>query len=208
MKSLASYMLSAVLLTGMLAAGANAETIIRQTYAGTYPAHITGSLPNQDSVLEETFNLTSGGNLTAFTTSYATGGFQPNLTLYNSSGLSISNQWATPPPGAAADATTGLTLDSYLTAKGLAAGTYILTLTDWALNQSASATNLSDGFKSNLGNGVTFSDVQGNTRTSAYALTVDVSGAPTTTPEPATLLLLGPALFAAVLFRKRLLAKS
>jgi hypothetical protein len=200
----ANFALSALALTiSVFVPQGNAETIINQTYTGSFPAVITGTLPNQDSVLEESFTVTTTGDLTALTTSYATGGFQPNITLYNSSGIAIANQWATPPAGAKADPATGLTLDSYLSATSLAAGTYTLTLTDWALNQSATATNLSDGFKSNFGNGVTFVDVQGNTRTGAYALNLNLS---TTTPEPATVLLLAPVMFVGWLFRKHLVS--
>jgi hypothetical protein len=196
---------SALALTlGVLTSGANAETVISQTYNGSFPANISGVLPNQDTVLEESFTLTSNSSFTAFTTSYATGGFQPNLTLYNSSGITAATQSATPPAGAMADSTTGLVADGYLTASNLAAGMYTLTLTDWELQQDPSATNLSDGFKFNLGNGTAFVDSQGNTRTGAYALTVDAGSASSGTPEPATLALLGPVLVAAWFVRKRI----
>ncbi len=204
MKLPARFTLSAVALSVcVLAPIVSAETIITQTYSGSYPASISGSLPNQDTVLEVTFTLPSTENLTAFTTSYATGGFQPNVTLFNPSGIAIANQWATPPSSAVADPTTGLTLDSYLTANDLAPGSYVLALTDWALSQSATATNLSDGFKSNFGNGVTFVDIGGNTRTGAYALNVNVSSV-SAIPEPASFFLLAPVLLAAMIFRKRL----
>lgn len=189
----------------VLAQMASAATIINQTYSGSYPATISGSLPNQDSALELTFTLSSTENLTASTTSYATGGFQPNVTLFNAGGIAIANQWATPPSTAVADPTTGLKLDSYLTANNLVAGTYILALTDWALGQSPTATNLSDGFTSNFGNGVTFVDIGGNTRTGAYALHLATSSV-SSIPEPASFLLLAPVMLAAIIFRKRLAA--
>lgn len=203
MKLPARFTVSAAALSFLvLAQMAGAATIITQTYTGGYPATISGSLPNQDTALELTFTLASTGNLTASTTSYATGGFQPNITIFNSSGIAIANQWATPPPGAVADPATGLTVDSYLTANNLMAGTYVLALTDWALGQSVTATNLSDGFTSNFGNGVTFVDINGNTRTGAYALHLATSSV-SSVPEPASILLLAPIMLAAMIYRKR-----
>ncbi len=96
-------------------------------------------MPNQGTALEETLNLTAASALTAFTTSYAAGGFQPNLTLYTGAGSYIASQGAQPPPGALADSTTGQTLDGWLTAQDLAPGTYILPLTHWNLSQSATS---------------------------------------------------------------------
>jgi hypothetical protein len=208
MKFPARFTLStAVVSTCLLAQIASAATIINQTYTGSYPATISASLPDQDTALELTFTLPSTENLTASTTSYATGGFQPNITLFNSSGIAIANQWATPPSSAVADPNTGLTIDSYLTANNLTAGTYVLALTDWALGQSVTATNLSDGFTSNFGNGVTFVDIDGNTRTGAYALHLDAS-AVSSVPEPASILLLAPIMLAAMVVRKRLAAHT
>jgi hypothetical protein len=205
MRLSARLTISALALTlGVLTSGANAETVISQTYSGSFPASISGTLANEDTVLEESFTLTGATNFTAFTTSYATGGFQPNLTLYSSSGISVANQSATYPPGAMADPATGQIEDGYLSATNLAAGRYTLTLTDWELQQDPSATNLSDGFKFNLGNGSAFVDSQGNTRTGAYTLSVDATSAGSAMPEPATLALLGPLFVAAWFARKRL----
>jgi hypothetical protein len=202
-RSARSVVCALILSVGSLAFTASAETIVNQTYTGTFPAMISGTLANQDTVLEETFTLANPGTVTAYTTSYASGGFQPNLTLFDSNGIAISNQWATPPSTAKADPSTGQTLDSYLMSNPLMAGTYVLTVTDWALNQSATATSLADGFKSNFGNGMTFVDVAGNTRTGDYALNLSVSGSASPVPEPASFLLLAPAVLGAFLFRKR-----
>lgn len=204
MRLTARLALSALAFTfGIFTPAANAATVVSQTYSGSFPASISGTLANQDTVLEESFSLASGSNFTAFTTSYATGGFQPNLTLFNSSGIAVANQSATPPPGAAADPITGMIEDGYLSAADLAGGMYTLTLTDWELQQDPTAANLSDGFTFNLGNGSSFVDVGGNTRTGAYALTVDATGATTATPEPATLGLFGFALAAVWFVRRR-----
>lgn len=197
--------LSALALTlGVMTSAANAATVISQSYSGSFPASISGTLPNEDTVLELSLSLASTSNFAAFTTSYATGGFQPSLTLYNSSGIALVNESVMPPPGAMADPTTGQTDDAYFTRSNLAAGMYTLTLTDIELQQSASATNLSDGFTANYGNGTNFVDSQGNTRTGAYNLTIDAAGASSATPEPATVALLGPVLVAAWFVRKRM----
>ena len=177
--------------------------IINQTYSGSYPGTVSGTLTNEGSALELALTLPSAGTLTAYTTSYATNGFEPNLTLYNSAGMFVASQGATPPPGAAADPTTRATLDGYLSASGLLAGHYTLTLTDWELGQSITATNLSDGFTQNIGNGTTFIDVNGNTRTGNYVLDLAFTAAATATPEPSTWLLMAPLLVSGLLLRRK-----
>lgn len=209
MRLSARLTLSALALTlSIVTPIATAATIVSQTYSGTFPATITGMLANEDTVLEESFTLSSGGRLTAFTTSYATGGFQPNLTLYSSSGVAVGYQSATPPPRASADPATGIIADGYLNATNLSAGEYTLTLTDWELQQDPTATNLSDGFTFNLGDGTTFSDADGNTRTNVYSLTVDVASSSSTAPEPTSLALVGLALFIAWFSRKHVKSAS
>ncbi len=160
-------------------------TIINQTYAGSLPATISGTLPNQNTALEEGFMLSSGGTLTVYSTSYATGGFQPNLTLFDSAGNYVaSNVTPGTSPMAKTDPASGMALDGYFMQSGLAAGQYTLAVTDWQLNQAITATNLSDGFAANYGNGTVFMDQGGNIRTGAYS--VDLSTASAATPEPAT----------------------
>jgi len=161
-------------------------TIINQTFSGPFPATITGSLPDQGAVLEEAFSLTSTSNLTIFTSSYATGGFEPNITLYDSTGKFVADSMVPGSmPAGKADPTTGQALDTHLEAGNVAAGSYTVTLTDWELNQSPTATNLSDGFNANLGSGTTFVDVLGNARSGAFDLVI--SPTPTAAaPEPGT----------------------
>ncbi len=171
--------------------------VINQTYTGSFPATISGTLPNQGSVLEEAITLSSTTNLTAFTTSYAGGGFQPNLFLFNPSGVAIGASSGQAPPG-------GSSFDAYLMSSNLAPGNYTLALTDFNLNQSATATSLADGFTVNYGNGTTFVDVDGVTRTGNYSITIDAA-TPSATPEPSTIsLMLLPVLIGfVVLARKR-----
>jgi hypothetical protein len=196
---------------GVIALGVLGSTAARadSVYAGT--------LTDPATVVQENFSLSSPGDVSIFTTSYGggtnldgttatPGGFQPNITLYNSDGTFVSGPNANDPM-AKTDATTGLALDSLLTESNLAAGNYIVTLTNFWTQQSATATNLSDGF-TNIG-GSTFLDSQFNTRTGAYALNVAVPGGPVSaTPEPASFWLVLPIVAAATLFARKRTASS
>jgi hypothetical protein len=204
MRLSARMLLSVAALTlGVFTLNVSAATI-SQIYSGSFPGTVSGTLPNESSVLELVITLPNSGAFTASTTSYAKGGFQPNLTLFNSSGVTAATQSATPPPAGVADPTTGMILDGYLTASGLPAGMYTLTLTDWELGQSITATNLSQGFTSNVGNGIDFIDVTGATRTGAYTVDLAFTGSsPSAVPEPGTWVLTLLPMAAAIIFRRR-----
>jgi len=176
-----------VLMSGL--ASSSFSATITQTYSGSFPANFAGTLPNQDTALLQMFTLSAASNLTATTTSYAAGGFQSNLLLFNSTG----NFVAAGVPFGVADPTTGLVGDMRLTAMNLPAGMYTLAVTDFLLNQSLTATNLSDGFTQNFGNGVDFLDANGNTRTGAFAFTITADSA-AAIPEPGTLWLAAPTI--------------
>ncbi|MDQ2840516.1 MAG: DVUA0089 family protein, partial [Acidobacteriota bacterium] len=177
-------------------APASYGAVINQTYSGSYPGTINGTLQNPDTAIEEAFTVTApNSTFTAYTTSYAKGGFQPNLTLYGSNGITVTNgtQWAQPPAGAMADPTTGQTLDGYLMTPGLQAGTYTMVLSEFDLTQSATAGSLADGFVSTGHAG--FTDVDGNVRNGSYSVNVNLTSARmTATPEPATFWLMSPFL--------------
>lgn len=173
----------------------------------------TGTLTDPATVVQENLSLSSPGDVSIFTTSYgggmnlngttsSAGGFQPNITLYNSNGTFVANQTVTDPM-AKTDPTTTLALDGYVSESNMAAGNYIVTLTNFWTQQSPNATNLSDGF-TNYG-GSSFTDAQGNVRTGYYALNISSASGPiSATPEPATFWLVLPALAgAAFLMRKR-----
>ena len=176
-----------------------------------------GMLSDQGHVLEATFSITSASNLTIYTNSYGggtnvngttatAGGFMPSLVLYSRTGNYVAGQ-TFPSPIGRTDPATGLNGDSYLSRTNLAAGTYILTLSDFLVQQSATATNLSDGFI-NFGSGTTFSDVQGNPRTGNYSLNLSTTSTTPSVPEPATFGLMIPALVGvAALVRKRKTAR-
>ncbi len=191
------------LILGILAATSSQAAPISQTFSGT--------LSSTSQVLQEDFTTSAVSNLTIFTTSYgggtnldgttaSAGGFQPNITLYTSGGDFVTNQ-AVSSPIAMTDSSTGLALDGYLTDTGLAPGSYIVTLTNWLTQQPPTATNLSDGFV-NYG-GSAFTDVNGNLRSSSYALNLSTSGT-SSVPEPASIWLLvsGLALAGAVAWRR------
>lgn len=202
---------SAALLVIFGTQGATAASI-STTNLGTLSANVTktGTLTDEAQVIEEAFTLSSTTDLTVFTTSYgggtnldgtmtAAGGFQPMITLYDSAGNYVMGEEVTSPV-AKTDAKTGLALDAYLKASALAAGGYIVTLTDIFNQQPVTATNLSDGFTG--AGGPTFTDVQGNVRNGNYALNLSVTSGPVV-PEPATFWLILPALAGAVLFFRR-----
>ena len=193
-----TVVLSLVALTaGALCSPVSAATL-KNTYTGMLPTTFTGSLPNEASVLEETFTLPSAGTFEAYTTSYQTGGFQGNLTLYDAHGNYIMSSGV---PGSSPFGKGISDLDTYLIESGLGAGTYTLALTDNELNQSVFATNLSDGFTDNSGNGRDFIDQNGSKRTGSYSLTLAEPTA-STVPEPATIWLTLPLAAAGFLVRK------
>lgn len=183
-----SKLLTAGILLALSALPAARGASILQTYSGPLPVTLTGTLPNQGTALEQTFTLASESDLTIFTSSYANGGFQTNLVLFDSMGGFITAGI----PAGSPDPSNGIVGDSSLMAMNLAAGTYIVALTDFLLNQSDTAQNLSDGFTSNLGDGETFVDANGNTRNGNYSLTIQANSA--AIPEPSTLWLAAPAL--------------
>ncbi len=178
----------------------------------------TGTLSNQGTVLEDTFSLSAGSNLTVYTSSYGggtnvdgssatPGGFMSSLVLYSSTGTYVAGD-TFPSPNGKTDPATGLVGDSYLSATGLASGTYILALSDFLVQQPTTATNLSDGFI-NYGGGAAFIDAQGNTRTGNYSLNLTATPlASTATPEPATFFLVIPALLGAIALRRRSVSAS
>ena len=162
----------------------------------------TGTLSNQGQVLEATFALASASNLTVYTDSYSTGGFMPSLVLYNGAGNYVAGE-TFPSPIGKTDPSTKLNGDAYLSSMNLSAGTYILTLSDFLVQQPVTATNLSDGFI-NYGSGTNFTDVQGNPRNGNYSLNLSATSVTPSVPEPATFWLMVPAIGGlAALIRKR-----
>ena len=169
---------------------------------GSLPGAATttaGTFTDQGEVLEASFLVTSTSDVTLFTTSYASGGFQPEVFLYTSTGNFIAGQALTSPV-AATDSTTGLAEDAYLFDAAVAPGSYIAVLTDFLNQPMSTATNLSDGFTNIGSGGSSFIDEQGNSRTANYSLTLSSASV----PEPASLWLSLPILgLGLAQFRKR-----
>jgi hypothetical protein len=168
-------------------------------------------LSSSAAVVQETFSLNSSSNLSVTTASYgggtnldgsiaSAGGFQPSVTLYTAAGNYVASQQAGSPV-AKVDSLTGLALDAYLSRLNLSAGSYIITLTNWELQQPPTALNLSDGFV-NYG-GAALIDVGGNTRNASYALNVSVTPGAAAAPEPATVGLMFVALSGTVLLTRK-----
>lgn len=214
-RTLSRLSLTALLL-GCFASGSLKAVTISTTNLGSVSAPLTttGTLANQGVALEATFALSSATQLTIFTTSYGgganangstavAGGFMPSLVLYNGAGNYVAGQ-IFPSPIGSTDPATGLVGDSYIRTSTLGAGTYIVALSDYLVQQSPAATNLSDGFI-DYGSGTTFSDVQGNVRTGNYTLNITGPGNAAGAPEPGTLALIGPAFggLAVWMYRRR-----
>ena len=189
----------------------------------TLPATCTGTLDSESgtpgSVVDVEFTLTTASAVTIYTTSYGggtnlngtvtpAGGFQPNITLFNSAGFDIANQSPSFSPIANPDPTNGWKGDGYMQDTDVAAGTYYITLTDWQNQMSITSTGLNTSAAAYTQfsgpGGTSFTDVQGNTRTGNYALDIEATPlAPTAAPEPATFALMLPALAAAALCWRR-----
>lgn len=155
----------------------------------------SGTFVNDASVFSDPFTTTSAQNYTFTTTSFATGGIVPVLTLFN--------------------ATTGLVVDFSGVNTGISdvtltdrlnAGSYILDLTEFP---NVAIGNLAAGFYPNnptitgsdcgVPGGMFYNDITCTRTTNAYSVTVANTAV---TPEPSTLLLvLPPAL--ALLGRRR-----
>lgn len=205
----------AAILVGCFAPAAMQAVTISTTNFGTISGPFTssGTLANQGVALEATFSLSSAAQLTIFTTSYGgganangttnmNGGFMPSLVLYSGSGNYVAGE-IFPSPIGTKDPGTGLVGDAYIKTSTLAAGTYILALSDYLVQQSPTATTLADGFI-DYGSGTTFSDVQGNLRNGTYSLNITGVTNAAAAPEPATFGLIIPALGAlAFWMRKR-----
>jgi hypothetical protein len=76
------------------------------------------------------FSVSSNTNATLFTTSYATGGFQPQITLYTGTGNYIASEAITCPL-ATVDPTTNLAGDAFLFDASVTPGNYIAVPTDF-----------------------------------------------------------------------------
>ena len=184
-------------------------TTLTQAHATTFPAGTSvvssGSFLADNSIYSDAFTLTSSQNLNFFTTSFASGGFLPVLTLFNS--------------------TTGQPVDFSNSGFGdvsitdlLKPGSYVLDLTEYP-NEAIG--RLTDGFLFSsdptatgdlCGGAVTGKSFISDATCSATPLgknySLSVTATAVATPEPSSLmLLLAPAAgVAAILRRRRVIA--
>ena len=186
--SRASLMLGCLFLTGISIQSAHAASVTE-----------TGTLAADNSVYTYNLTVTAATEYLMWTTSYASGGFVPVITVFSSqSGNVVANDGA---DGTCSgfdkkDATTKMCDDAYIAAF-LPAGNYVIDLTEFP-NEAIG--NLSSGFLFSSDPTAT-GDVCGTAggmflqadvapcvqRTDAYSLNL------TSTPEPATLWLVLPA---------------
>ncbi len=180
-----------------------ALTLLLAAAAGHHAdaATISGTFSTDDQVNFYTTTITSAQTISFNTTSYATGGFVPVLTLFSADGAPI----AASTTGGAADSVTGLSNDAFLS-DSATAGTYLLALSEFpnvATNGAndpflfAGQGDFTPGLcPTSTGSSFLESDtpvcVQ---RTGSFALTSNVALSPVvaSTPEPATWMLVLPA---------------
>ncbi len=166
------------------------------TQAHAVTTSFSGTFLNDASVFSDPFTVTAPQNYTFTTTSFASGGIVPVLTLFNSTtGLVVDFSGAN-------TGVSDVTLSDNLTA-----GSYLLDLTEFP--NSAVGPTLAAGFYPNnptitgsdcgVTGGMFYNDITCAKTTANYGLTVTTAAV---TPEPSTLLLvLPPAL--ALLGRRR-----
>lgn len=174
---------------------------VMQAHADTYST--SGNFAADNSVFTYDLNPTSSQNYTISTSSFATGGFVPVLTLFNAT------------TGAPVDFNGSGTSDAMLT-DTLGSGSYVLDLTEFP---NTAIGDLSDGFLfandpsitgdlAGMPGGMFIDDVTGAQLSSSYALTVNSMASSTAvTPEPSTwLLVLSGAAAVAYSTRRRRIA--
>ena len=105
----------------------------------------SGNFTSDDGTFQTNLTLTAPSTLVAYTTSYATGGFVPVLSLFNQANgdfVVLNGGDASCTNGRLKDGTTGLCDDAYLSAS-LSPGNYLVVLTQFYNFPNG---NYSDGF--------------------------------------------------------------
>ena len=174
------------------------------TVAAASATTLTGSFTTDDQSFQYVWNLSQASTVTAATTSYASGGFVPVLSLFdNTSGafIAVDGGAGSCANGRGTDPTTGICNDAYLK-QSLAAGSYRVVLTQF--DNFPNGSNISAGF-SEMGNGnftAGFCNASGPfqeidlapcvQRTGNYSLNLNAANA--AVPEPGSAALVLPAL--------------
>ncbi len=181
----------------------------------------TGNFTQDDDVQLFSFTVGSTSTITLRTLSYAggtnadgslisAGGFDPILSLFDSSGLQIYENDDGGPPDVGIDLVVFLAFDTFLQVE-LTPGIYTAAISQY--DNFANGPTLGDGFsrdgQGNFAGG--FIDYFGNQRTNEWAFDIlNVEGAyaqheypETPVPEPSTLTLMGFGILAGGVFRKK-----
>ena len=174
---------------------------------------ITGSFTTDDQVNFYTATLTTTQTFTANTTSYASGGFVPVLTLFNQDGSVI----APSSTGGTIDPATGLSNDAFLS-QVLGPGTYLLSLSEFPNVATVGANDPflfagQGNFTPSLCGATSGSFLESDIapcaqRTGNFSLTSNatLNASSSVTPEPATWILVLPATGLLFAFGKRAVA--
>jgi len=199
-----------------------------------FPAHAeftftvaSGNLSADDDVQSTPFTLTQAQSLIFYTTSYAggtnadgtvtpAGGFDPILTLFDSSGNTIAYNDDDTTGFVGTDPATGLAADSYFS-ETLGPGTYTLSISEYDNFASTDSSDWTEAgnptFTSEFANPFNplpgpFLDQTGDQRTSSYTYDIqasDFNAEPGAVPEPSPAIDMG--LFVVVLTGLIVLAK-
>jgi hypothetical protein len=182
--------------------------VLAASLASAGPLMFSGNFATDDQVQLFDLTVAASSTITAQTTSYVTGGFDPYLSLFDGLGNLIATNDDGTCGQVGADPSTGNCFDSFLQ-QSLGAGSYTLALTEYY--NVANGPTLGDGFSEEGQGDFTcpqgFCDSSPSQRTSAWALSISgvssvVEEGQTTVPEPSTMAVAAIA-FATLIIRRK-----